>query len=452
MTDLGLSPNRKIDPKIAVLETNLNDFNLAVRTEALQELLMLAQQGQIELAPAAEIANMHCHTFFSFNGYGYSPTALAWLARRRGIKLMGTVDFDVLDAVDEFLAACDTVGVRGSAGIETRVFIPEFATREINSPGEPGVYYHMGIGFTSSGVPAAVAPILAAMRRRAVERNRDMLARVNAHLSPAMLDYKRDVLPLTPQGNATERHMLQAYLQSVKSATPNPAAFWAEKLNWPLDQVTKSMQNAPNFQNLIRAKLMKKGGVGYVQPGPDTFPTVEEFHNFIVQCDALPCAAWLDGTSAGEQAIEELLALLISKGVVALNIIPDRNWNIADPDTKRLKLQKLYEVVELARKLDLPLNIGTEMNAYGQKRVDDFDAPELAPVREAFMDGAFFIYGHTVAQRALGLGYQSDWAKAHFPTRRERNAFYTQLGRQVEPGLADPAKLKHLIDKVHKLT
>lgn len=441
-----------IHQKIRTLETNLNNFAPTVRAEALRELVALAQQGEIELAPAADVANMHCHTFFSFNGYGYSPTALTWLAKWHGIKLIGIVDFDVLDAVDEFLAACDTVGVRGSAGMETRVFIPEFATREINSPGEPGVYYHMGIGFTSSQVPEAVAPILAAMRRRAIERNQDMLARINAYLAPVTIDYERDVLPLTPQGNATERHMLQAYLQFVKSTMPNPAAFWAEKLNWPLDQVTKSMQNAPNFQNLVRAKLMKKGGVGYVQPGPDTFPTVEEFHQFIVQCGALPCAAWLDGISAGEQAIEELLELLISKGVVALNIIPDRNWNIADPETKRLKLQKLYEVVELAQKLDLPLNIGTEMNAYGQKLVDDFDAPELAPVREAFMDGAFFIYGHTVAQRTLGLGYQSDWAKAHFPTRRERNALYTQLGRQVEPGPADPAKLKHLIDKVHKLT
>ena len=185
---------------------------------------------------------------------------------------------------------------------------------------------------------------------------------------------------------------------------------------------------------------------------PTPFPRLKNFINFIMACGALPCAAWLDGTSAGEQAIEELLDLLISQGVVALNIIPDRNWNIADPETKRLKLQKLYEVVELAQKLDLPLNIGTEMNAYGQKLVDDFDAPELAPVREAFMDGAFFIYGHTVAQRTLGLGYQSDWAKTHFPARRERNAFYTQLGRQVEPELADPAKLKHLIDKVRKLT
>ena len=77
---------------------------------------------------------MHCHTFFSFNAYGHSPTSLAWLAKRRGFKLMGIVDFDVLDGVGEFLDACEVVGVHGSAGIETRVFLPEFATREINSP------------------------------------------------------------------------------------------------------------------------------------------------------------------------------------------------------------------------------------------------------------------------------------------------------------------------------
>ena len=179
---------------------------------------------------------------------------------------------------------------------------------------------------------------------------------------------------------------------------------------------------------------MKRGGVGYVQPGPDTFPTVDEFHQLILACGALPCATWLDGTSAGEEAIEELLELLIGKGVAAINIVPDRNWNIADPAAKRLKVQKLYEVVEVAQKFDLPLNVGTEMNAFGQKLVDDFDAPELAPVRQAFMDGAYFIYGHTVLQRRAGLGYQSDWAQQYLPSRRERNQFYTTIGKHVPPG------------------
>lgn len=428
--------------RITALEAQLNDFSADARRAALTELLVLAEQGQITLPPAAEIANMHCHTFFSFNGYGHSPASLAWLARKQGFRLVGSVDFDVLDAVDEFLWACDTAGVRASCGLETRVFLPEFANREINSPGEPGVLYHMGIGFTGTAAPDSAAPILADMRRRAEARNRGMLARLNAHLHPLALDYERDVLPLTPAGNATERHMLAAILSAASRAAPNPAEFWAAKLGLSAAQVADLLDNPVKLGNTVRAKLMKRGGVGYVQPGPETFPSVDEFHRLIVACGALPCAAWLDGLSAGEQAMEELLGLLIEKGVAAFNIIPDRNWNIADPALKAVKLEKLYQVVELAQKLDLPLNIGTEMNAAGQILVDDFDAPELAPVRQAFLDGAYFIYGHTAAQRSLGIGYQSDWAARHLPARRARNAFYTALGKQVPPGPAGLTRLQ----------
>ena len=439
----------------------LNDFSLDARLGALAELVALAARGEVPCEPEKGVVNMHCHTFFSFNAYGYSPTALAWLAKRRGWRAVGIVDFDVLDGVEEFLTACDMAGVRGSAGIETRVFIPEFATREINSPGEPGIYYHMGIGFTSSAPPdpsgfekpeGSPAAILASMRARAERRNREMLARVNAHLAPVTIDYDRDVLPLTPAGNATERHMLAACIRAAETcqALPkvpgmsSPVAFWAEKLGLPADQVAANIGNYAQFANLVRARLMKRGGVGYVHPSPEAFPTVEEFHSFIVACGALPCGAWLDGLSAGEQAIHELLELLIGKGVVALNIVPDRNWNIADPELRRLKVGKLHEIVRIAGEYDLPLNVGTEMNAPGNKLVDEFAAPELAPVRQAFLDGAHFIYGHTVMQRGLGLGYQSGWAQAHLPTRRARNAFYTQIGYRVPPGSAGLARLRGL--------
>ncbi len=135
---------------------------------------------------------------------------------------------------------------------------------------------------------------------------------------------------------------------------------------------------------------------------------------------------------------------MIDQGVAALNIIPDRNWNLLDPDERRRKVQHLYDVVRLAAALDLPLNVGTEMNSPGNKLVDDFDAPELAPVRRAFLDGAHFIYGHTAMQRALGLGYQSSWAQSHLPTRRQRNDFYTRIGYATPPGLAGLALLRRL--------
>jgi hypothetical protein len=425
------------------LEAQLNDFLPGVRQQALRQLS--AQAGE---RPAEQtLANMHCHTFFSFNAYGYSPSGLAWLAQKRGYALMGIVDFDVLDGVDEFLDACDMVGVRGSAGLETRVYIPEFARRddlggrEINSPGEPGIAYHMGIGFTSSRVPDGVAPILQQMRLRAELRNREMLERINAYLDPLSVDYDRDVLPLTPAGNATERHMLAAYTQAAAELFLDVAGFWSFKLDLPHEQVNTAMSDSAKYHNLLRAKLMKRGGVGYVQPGADSFPTLVEVHRLVEACGALPCAAWLDGTSAGEQASEELLNLFISQGVVAINIVPDRNWNLSDPDVRRRKVDNLYGVVEMARALDLPLNIGTEMNSPGQKLVDDFDAPELAPLRASFLDGAYFIYGHTALQRACGMGYQSAWAKAHLPTRRERNKFYTRLGKLLPPGAPGKAQL-----------
>lgn len=74
------------------------------------------------------------------------------------------------------------------------------------------------------------------------------------------------------------------------------------------------------------------------------------------------------------------------------------------------------------------------MNKAGLPLVDNFAAEPLAPLVSDFVLGAQFVYGHTVMQRALGFGYESDWAKAQFKTRRERNAFYTAVGAKVKPG------------------
>jgi len=422
-----------VDIRLHQLESQLNDFDAHRRAAALADLVALAEEAHLPVTAPSDVANMHCHTFFSYNAEGYSPSALAWQAWKRGVPLMGIVDFDVLDGVDEFLDACGLLGIRASAGMETRVFLPEYFDSEITSPGEPGITYHMGIGFSSSTVPSAALPLLQDLSERGRQRNLSVLRRVNDHLDPVSIDYERDVLPLTPAGNATERHMVVAYIEKAKDTVSDQVAFWASKLHLTQDQVASVMLSAPGFQSTIRKKLMKRGGVGYVQPGPDSFPSLEQVHELIVASGALPCATWLDGTSDGEQHMEELLHLLMEKGVVALNIVPDRNWNIADPELRQLKVRNLHRVVVLAQELDLPLNAGTEMNAQGQRFVDDFSAPEMEPVRQAFLDGAYFIYGHTAMQRSFGLGYQSDWISQRLPTRRERVDFYIQAGQLLEP-------------------
>ena len=125
-----------------LIKNQLNSFDPAQRLAALE--LMRKKYCAF---------NMHCHSFYSYNGYGYSPAMLVSLAKELNWRGLMLVDFDVLDGVDEFLSAAKYLGVKAAAGMETRVFVPELADKEINSPGEPGIAYHLGCGFLSSAVP-----------------------------------------------------------------------------------------------------------------------------------------------------------------------------------------------------------------------------------------------------------------------------------------------------------
>ena len=420
------------------LEARLNDFDPERRKAALSGLLDLVVRGDIVFPEPGRAVNLHCHTFFSYNGYGYSPTCFAWKARCEGLRVAGVVDFDVLDATDEFLGSCRALGLRGCAGVETRVFVEQFETGEINSPGEPGISYHMGVGFTSGAVENAALP--AEFKEIAQERNRGVLSRVNEFLAPVTLDYESDVLPLTPKGNATERHLCAAYDAKSREVFPDDeqrAAFWAEKLGIDAAKVRAMLNDAPALQGLIRSKTMKAGGVGYVKPKGRDFPALQRVNAFILEAGAIPVCAWLDGLSEGERAIEELLDLMMSDGVAAVNIIPDRSWNIRDPELKTVRVERLYNFVDLARARDLPIIVGTEMNAYGQRFVDDFEAPELEPLTEAFIEGAYVVYAHTVLQSKAGMGYLSEWAGQRFASVKDKNVFFKRFGEMFEPGRVD---------------
>ena len=405
------------------LERQLDDFDRDRRSEALAQLWRAAGRSDDALPDPGADVNLHAHTFFSYNAYGYSPSKFAWLARKAGLAVAGIVDFDVLDGVDEFLDAGRRIGLKCCAGLESRVFVPEFATLEMNSPGEPGVSYNMGVGFPR----AASHPFLVEMRAAAEKRTRGMLKRVNAYLDPVTLDFDRDVAPLTPSGNATERHLCEAYERKAVEAFPDPvrrAAYWTERLGGaPAD--------SGKLQGLIRAKTMKQGGVGYVAPDNGSFPEMAKMNRFVLEAGAIPTVTWLDGASEGERRMEEFVDIAAASGAAALNVIPDRNYTPGKPDSK---LKHLYEVVALAERRGFPVVAGTEMNAPGQKFVDDFSSAELKPLAPVFLRSAYIIYAHSVLQRAGGLGYISEWAKAQFASVAAKNDFFAAAGRALRPG------------------
>jgi hypothetical protein len=404
------------------LEKQLDSFDAGQRRQALASLGRLVREGSIRLPPPGRDVNLHAHTFFSYNAYGYSPSKFAWLARKAGLAAAGVVDFDVLDGLEEFLEAGRLVGLKSCVSLESRVYVPEFATRVINSPGEPGISYHMGAGFTR----VARHPFLAQMRAAAQQRTRDLLARVNAFMRPLELDYQADVLPLTPNGNATERHLCEAFERKAAQVFPQPeqrAAFWQEKLG-------DAPPAGARLQNLIRARTMKRGGAGYVQPGQGSFPLMADMNRFVLEAGAIPTLTWLDGTSEGEQRLEELFEVATAAGAAALNLIPDRNYT---PGVSDQKLQNLRQVVELARKCQFPIIVGTEMNAPGNKFVDSFQTAELAPLLPIFLRGAHIVYAHSVLEGQAGLGYLSPWAKKTFDNVTAKNDFFDKLGRELTP-------------------
>lgn len=421
---------------IEELEQQLDSFDARQRKQALLSLLDQVKAGKIALPETGQFVNIHCHTFFSYNAYGYSPMRFAWLARKAGLAVVGTTDFDVLDALDEFREACRLLGLKGCSGLETRVYVPQFATRVINSPGEPGISYHMGVGFPNAQVPQAPRKFLKSLKDTAQQRNRDLMERVNRHLSPIELDYETDVLTLTPAGNATERHMCVAYARKARDTfgegTEELAQFWSQKLG--TDARKLGLPEGRDLINTIRSKTMKRGGVGYVQPDSGSFPNMADTNRFILAAGGMPVHTWLDGSSDGEEAIEELLDVAMSTGAVALNVIPDRNYT---PGSQDQKVKNLYHVMEVARKRHLVLVEGTEMNSPGQKFVDDFSSAELAPLLPAFLTGAHIVYAHSVLQRQCGLGYTSPWADKHFGTAERKNAFFEQVGVTLRPDQED---------------
>ena len=197
-----------------------------------------------------------------------------------------------------------------------------------------------------------------------------------------------------------------------------------------VDAATLELLEGRSLLDTIRAKTMKKGGVGYVQPDHGSFPKMAETNRFFLDAGAIPTVTWLNGLSQGEQDIAELLETAMSTGAAAINIIPDRNFTSGVKDKK---LENLYNVVELAEELDLPVIVGTEMNSPGQKFVDDFDAPELKPLLPVFLRGAQIAYAHTVLQRKAGLGYTSKWANANFKDKSGKNQFFYLLGNALIP-------------------
>ncbi len=406
---------------------NIDSFDPQERRAALLEMA-----ADLPRKKSTPLFNMHCHSFFSYNSEGWSPSHIVYKFAAAALHSAALCDFDVLDGMREFLEAGRIIGLRTAVHLETRAYVPELSDVDISSPGEPGVTYIMGCGFTAlpeTGSPAGQT--LAALRAGAQRRNLALIERINERLPAIAIDYERDVTPLTPRGVATERHIVRAYRKCAErnfTAEAQLAEFWAPLLKCTSAEFIVLRRDIPKLEDLIRNALAKRGGIGYIQPTSATFPPASDFVCWVRECGAIPTIAWLDGTSGGEADAEALLDLMCGMGCAALNIIPDRNWNYKNPDVAALKQKKLDEIVAGAVKRDMPINIGTEMNKGGLPFVDDISGTVLNRYRQEFTRGANIMVGQTVLAEFADLPYCGDKAVELFASAKERNDFFAAVG------------------------
>jgi len=374
------------------LTKKMSDFDRQVREKALSEIAGMVKAGKIERASGLKpYLNLHIHTFHSYNYNNWSPARVVFEGWKRDLKYTGTVDFDTLAGLEETLLAGSMLGMVVISGFESRVFIEEMKDRIINSPNEPGIYYLCGKGFKKT--PAGGSEegrFFVTIKETAQRRNRQVIAKLNASLKDVGVDYGKDVLPLTPSDNPTERHIIEAYQKrSEEVLNERVDRFWADILGIS-EEKTCSLRTkkTADFQEALRKKLIKYGGPGYILPERENFPLFEESVKMIEKAGGIPTGTWLDGTNPGEENPAGLLRFLQGKGIKAITIIPDRNYNIADPDEKEIKVKKLNEFMGACKKVDMPVFCGTEMNKYGQPFVDDFDNPALSPHLPYFLSSA----------------------------------------------------------------
>src|SRR5690606_16817481 len=120
----------------------------------------------------------------------------------------GLVDFDVLDGMEELHDAGSLLGMRTNVSLETRTLHDAFPSVVLDSPGEPGVSYVCASGLAI--MPESDSPgggFLGYLRQNAGDRNLGLIARINEAIPAIAIDYDRDVVPNSPGGTPTERHI-----------------------------------------------------------------------------------------------------------------------------------------------------------------------------------------------------------------------------------------------------
>jgi hypothetical protein len=363
------------------------------------------------------------HTNESFS-YFQSPTEAVWFAYVEGLEYFGINDHYTISGHEEFRSACRIAVLKSTYSIEAIAMDAESLRkgRRYNDPDNPGYCYLVGKGVVRDLQPSSRGSrILQTMRRSLRDRNKNIVNRLNGYVQGRGVDLGlmyEAVEALTPRGNTTERHVVQAFCERMAGLFPDMEErfeFYRQILG---NSVTgDTLYDPVELQTLVRARLVKSGMPCYVEEDHKAFTTVENLVDLYLEYGAIPIYPLMGNPITEEE--EDLEALFSKMKRYRLNALEIIDY--------RTEISRAQEIIDAASSQGFPVFIGTEHNTKSP-------LPLVGPVA-AYPDfytylrrSANFLIGHQRLMEQCNFGFVCPDGAPRFDDRREGFSFFEKIG------------------------
>jgi hypothetical protein len=402
-------------------ETEKPDFSSRDRDVRLNALNQYVQQHPRKRQHGH--INLHIHTNESFSFFE-NPTEAVWYAYVEGIEYFGINDHYTISGHGEFRSACNIAAMKSTFSIEALAMDGDSrrAGRRYNDPDNPGRCYLVGKGVVRDLVPGSQNHrLLQNMRCALRERNENIVQRLNQYSLDRDIDTGLNyeaVESLTPNGNSTERHVVQAFCEKMASLFPDMDELtdvYRKILGNGFDGAL--LYDPAGLQNLVRARLVKSGMPCFVEENSKAFTTMENLVGMYLEYGAIPIYPMMGNPVTEEETdLDALFAKMKVYGLHALEMIDYRT-----------EIIRAQEIIDAASSEGYPVFIGTEHNTKSPISL-------VGPVAshpscyDYLRRSAHVVMGHQRLMTLCSFGFLYEDGRPRFDDRREGFRFFEEMG------------------------
>ena len=367
--------------------------------------------------------NLHVHTNESFSFF-QNPTEAVWYAYIEDIEYFGINDHYTISGHEEFRSACRIASLKSTYSIEAIAMDYDSLKlgRRYNDPDNSGRCYLIGKGVVHDLKPGSRGSgILKTMQKSIRERNRMIVALLNGYVERLGIDLDLsydEVEALTPRGNTTERHVVQAFCQKMVALFPDLDERTTQyRRILGADAGEELPTDSVRLQSMVRSHLVKSGMPCYVEEDSKAFTSVENLVDLYLEYGSIPIYPLMGNPVTEEES--DLKALFRKMKQYRLNALEIIDY--------RTEISRAREIIDAAAHYGFPVFIGTEHNT---KNPESLVGPVASypEFYDYFRRSSNFVIGHQRLMDMCDFGFVYPDGSPRFSDRKEGFNFFEQVG------------------------